>query len=552
MLSVLHIENIAVIEQADIVFNQGFNVLTGETGAGKSIVIDAISAILGERAYRDMVRTGAGKASVRALFRQVPELPWFQENGVPYEEETLIQREIYLDGKNICRVNGQLLSVSILRKLGLQLINIHGQRDSQQLFDEGYHLTYLDAFAGNEALLTGYQEKFQAVSALRREIQRLTMDEGEKLRRMESLKFQIEEISRAQLKAGEDEALEVRRKLLQNAEKLSDGLDEAVAGLYGDEDSDGATALLTQAERALARLGRFDDSLEALHARVADLMYQVQDVAEELRDRRADFAYSGEELESIESRLDVIHRLRRKYGASCQEILDYLAKAQKELDEIEFADDEIARLKTKLQGAEQAAWEAARTLREARQAGAQRLAARILEELRQLDMPRVQFQCHFTETELSPTGVDAVAFYMSANIGEALKPINKVASGGELARIMLALKNVLAQQDQVATLIFDEVDTGVSGRAAQKVAEKLRSVARNKQVLCVTHLPQIAALADTHLLIAKGERDGRTYTTVTPLDREGRKLELARIIGGASITETTLKSAEEMLTAEVL
>ncbi|MBS5671111.1 MAG: DNA repair protein RecN [Firmicutes bacterium] len=551
MLSVLHIENIAVIEQADIVFNQGFNVLTGETGAGKSIVIDAISAILGERAYRDMVRTGAAKASVRALFRQVPELPWFQENGVPYEEETLIQREIYLDGKNVCRVNGQLLSVSILRKLGLQLINIHGQRDSQQLFDEGYHLAYLDAFAGDEALLTDYEEKFQAVAALRREIQRLTMDEGEKLRRMESLKFQIEEISRAQLKPGEDETLEARRKLLQNAEKLSDGLDEAVTGLYGDDDSDGATALLTRAERALSRLGRFDDSLEALHTRVADLMYQVQDVAEELRDRRADFAYSGEELESIESRLDVIHRLRRKYGVSCQDILDYLAKAQKELDEIEFADDEIARLKTKLQSAEQAAWEAAFALRKARQDGAERLAARILEELRQLDMPRVQFQCQFTQTELSPVGADAVAFYMSANVGEALKPMNKVASGGELARIMLALKNVLAQQDRVATLIFDEVDTGVSGRAAQKVAEKLRSVARNKQVLCVTHLPQIAALADTHLLIAKGEREGRTYTTVTPLDREGRKLELARIIGGASITETTLRSAEEMLTTEV-
>lgn len=551
MLSVLHIENIAVIEQADIVFNQGFNVLTGETGAGKSIVIDAISAILGERAYRDMVRTGAAKASVRALFRQVPELPWFQENGVPYEEETLIQREIYLDGKNVCRVNGQLLSVSILRKLGLQLINIHGQRDSQQLFDEGYHLAYLDAFAGDEALLTDYEEKFQAVAALRREIQRLTMDEGEKLRRMESLKFQIEEISRAQLKPGEDETLEARRKLLQNAEKLSDGLDEAVTGLYGDDDSDGATALLTRAERALSRLGRFDDSLEALHTRVADLMYQVQDVAEELRDRRADFAYSGEELESIESRLDVIHRLRRKYGVSCQDILDYLAKAQKELDEIEFADDEIARLKTKLQSAEQAAWEAAFALRKARQDGAERLAARILEELRQLDMPRVQFQCQFTQTELSPVGADAVAFYMSANVGEALKPMNKVASGGELARIMLALKNVLAQQDRVATLIFDEVDTGVSGRAAQKVAEKLRSVARNKQVLCVTHLPQIVALADTHLLIAKGEREGRTYTTVTPLDREGRKLELARIIGGASITETTLRSAEEMLTTEV-
>lgn len=547
MLSVLHIENIAVIEQADIVFDRGFNVLTGETGAGKSIVIDAISAILGERAYRDMIRTGASKASVRALFRQVPELPWFRENGVAYEEETLIQREIYLDGKNVCRVNGQLVSVSILRKLGLQLINIHGQRDSQQLFDEGYHLLYLDAFAGDEALQAAYTEKYEAVSTLRREIQRLSMDEGEKLRRMESLKFQIDEISRAKLQAGEDETLEARRKLLQNAEKLSDGLDAAVAGLYGDEDSDGAAALLTQAERALAKLGRYDDSLEALHARVADLMYQVQDVAEELRDRRADFAYSGDELEAIESRLDVIHRLRRKYGATCQDILTYLAKAQKELDEIEFADDEILRLKGKLKTAEAEAWAAARALRAARQEGARRLAQQILEELRQLDMPRVQFQCAFTETELTPTGADAVAFYMSANIGEALKPMNKVASGGELARIMLALKNVLAQQDQVATLIFDEVDTGVSGRAAQKVAEKLRSVARNKQVLCVTHLPQIAALADTHLLIAKGERDGRTYTTVTPLDREGRKLELARIIGGASITETTLKSAGEML-----
>ena len=551
MLRLLHIENIAVIEQADILFERGFNVMTGETGAGKSIVIDAISAILGERAYRDMIRTGAARAAVRAIFDDVPELAWFAENSVPYDTEVVVQREIYLDGKNLCRVNGVAVTVGILRRLGLQLINIHGQRDSQQLFDEGYHLTYLDAFAGNEALLASYEEKFHAVAALRRDIQRLTMDEGEKLRRMESLRFQIEEISRAQLKPGEDEALEARRKLLQNAEKLSDGLDEAVAGLYGDEDSDGAAALLTRAERALARLGRFDDSLEALHARVADLMYQVQDVAEELRDRRADFAYSGEELESIESRLDVIHRLRRKYGASCQDILDYLAKAQKELDEIEFADDEIARLKAKLQGAEQTAWEAAEALRQARQAGAERLTARILEELRQLDMPRVQFQCQFARTELGPMGADAVAFYMSANVGEALKPMNKVASGGELARIMLALKNVLAQQDQVATLIFDEVDTGVSGRAAQKVAEKLRSVARNKQVLCVTHLPQIAALADTHLLIAKGERDGRTYTTVTPLDREGRKLELARIIGGASITEITLKSAEEMLTSGV-
>lgn len=549
MLSVLHIENIAVIEQADIAFDEGFNVLTGETGAGKSIVIDAISAILGERAYRDMIRTGATKASVRALFRRIPDLPWFQECGVPYEEEILVQREIYLDGKNVCRVNGQLVTVSILHKLGLQLVNIHGQHDSQQLFDEAYHLIFLDDFSGNGDLQAAYREKFDAVSDLRREIQRLSMDEGEKLRRMEALQFQIGEISRAGLKPGEDEALEARRRLLQNAEKLSDGLDTAVGSIYGDEDSDGAAGMLVQAERALSRISRYDESLEAIRAKVSDLMYQVQDAAEELRDRRADFAYSGEELEAIEARLDVIHRLRRKYGATCQEILDFLQRAQAELDEITFADDQLERLQARCKTAEAEAWFAAKALRESRKQGAKELADRILEELRQLDMPRVQFACRFAETELTPTGADTVAFYLSANAGEALKPINKVASGGELARIMLALKNVLAGQDQVPTLIFDEVDSGVSGRAAQKVAEKLRSVAKNKQVLCVTHLPQIAALADTHLLIAKGERDGRTFTTVTPLDWEGRKQELARIIGGASITATTLKSAEEMLSA---
>ena len=547
MLSLLHIENIAVIEQADISFDRGFNVLTGETGAGKSIVIDAISAILGERAYRDMIRTGAGKASVRGVFTQVPELPWFAANGVPYAPETLVQRDIFLDGKNVCRVNGQLVTVTILHQLGIQLINIHGQHDSQALFDEANHLQFLDAFAGHEALLAQYGEEFGKVSALRREIQHLTMDESEKLRRMESLKFQIDEISRAELKVGEDEALEARRKLLQNAEKLSDGLELSASCLYGDDTTDGAAAMLAQAERALGKIARYDDTIAALHEKVADLMYQVQDAGEELRDLRDSFGYSGEELEQIEGRLDVIHRLRRKYGATCEDILAYLEKARQELDEIEFADDRLAQLQEQLKKQEKAAWDLALKLRASRRAEAERLSQRILEELRQLDMPKVQFFCRFLEIDLSPTGADAAAFYMSANVGEALKPMSKVASGGELARIMLALKNVLAEKDSVATLIFDEVDTGVSGRAAQKVAEKLRSVARTKQVLCVTHLPQIAALAQTHLLIAKGEREGRTYTTVTPLDREGRKAELARIIGGANITETTLKSAEEML-----
>ena len=547
MLSLLHIENIAVIESADISFDQGFNVLTGETGAGKSIVIDAISAILGERAYRDMIRTGTSKASVRAVFTDVPELSWFSDNGVEYDPETVIQREVHLDGKNVCRVNGTLVSVTILRKLGIQLINIHGQHDSASLFDEANHLTFLDAFGDHDALLTDYQEKYEAVAKLRREIDRMTMDEGEKLRRMETLRYQIAEIEKAELVAGEDEELEARRKILQNAEKLSDGMEQAVECLYGGDDSDGASGLLAQAEYALARLAKFTDVYAALHDKIADLMYQVQDAAEEVRDARDDLSYSSDELEQIESRLDKIHRLRRKYGATCADILEYLDSAKKELDEIEFADDHLEKLKKKLHKAEKTAWDAAFELRKNRQETAVSMSRRILSELAQLDMPRVQFSCEFTELELTNTGADAVAFYMSANAGEALKPMSKVASGGELARIMLAMKNVLAEKDSVNTLIFDEVDTGVSGRAAQKVAQKLRSVAVTKQVLCVTHLPQIAALANTHMLIAKAERDGRTYTTVTPLDIEGRKAELARIIGGAVITETTLKSAEEML-----
>ena len=550
MLSLLHIENIAVIEQADISFDNGFNILTGETGAGKSIVIDAISAILGERAYRDMIRTGASKASVRAVFTDVPRLSWFEENGVEYDQETIIQREIYLDGKNVCRVNGTLVTVSILRKLGLQLINIHGQHDSASLFDENNHLQFLDDFAANEVLRENYAQAYEKVSQLRREIDRMTMDEGEKLRRMETLRYQIEEISKAELEAGEDEALEERRKLLQNAEKLSSGMDAAVECLYGGDDTDGAASLLAEAERELSRLSRYTESFGELHERVADLMYQVQDVAEAVRDARDDLSYSADELDRIESRLDVIHRLRRKYGATCADILEYLERAKQELDDIEFADDHLERLKGKLQKAEKAAWDAALKLRADRKTAAKVLSERILSELTQLDMPRVQFQCEFTELELTANGADAVAFYMSANAGEALKPMSKVASGGELARIMLAMKNVLAEQDRVATLVFDEVDTGVSGRAAQKVAQKLRSVAKTKQVLCVTHLPQLAALATTHLLIAKSERDGRTYTSVEPLDLEGRKRELARIIGGAVITETTLKSAEEMLRFE--
>lgn len=548
MLNLLHIENIAVIEQADIHFGQGFNVLTGETGAGKSIVIDAISAILGERAYRDVIRTGESSAFVSALFSAIPQFPWFEENHIPYDsEELLIQREIFTDGKNTCRVNGRPVSVAILKKLGAQLINIHGQHDSQQLFDEQTHLVYLDLFSNDSDMLDLYRERFRQLEQVRREIERLSMDEGEKMRRVEMLRHHVAEIEQADLGPGEDEVLENRRKVLQNAERLMDNLADAVRALYGDEDADGAASLLSQAERSVGKILRFDDDLTELHSRVSELTYAAQDLASELRDKMEELAYSGDELEQIESRLDMIHRLKRKYSGDVDEILAYLDRAKRELDEIEFSDVKLEQLEKKRSKLEAEALLAGEELRERRILAAKSLEARLGEELAALDMPRAQFVCRFEEKPLSENGIDDVCFLMTANIGEALKPMSKVASGGELARIMLAIKNVLAEQDEVSTLIFDEVDAGVSGRAAQKVAEKLRQVSKGKQVLCVTHLPQIAAAADCHLLIKKSERNGRTFTQVTTLDLEGRKLELARIIGGAEITQTTLKSAEEMI-----
>lgn len=548
MLGLLHIENIAVIEQADIHFGEGFNVLTGETGAGKSIVIDAISAILGERAYRDVIRTGADSAFVSALFGSIPQLSWFEDNHIPYDhEELLIQREIFADGKNSCRVNGRPVSVAILKKLGSQLINIHGQHDSQQLFDEQTHLIYLDLFADNDETLKTYQERFYELEQIRCEIERLSMDEGEKMRRVEMLRHHIAEIEQAALEHGEDEQLENRRRILQNAEKLMDNLSDAVSALYGDEDTDGAASLLSQAERSVGKTLRFDESFSEIHSRVSELSYVVQDLASELRDKMEELSYSGDELEQIESRLDTIHRLKRKYSGGVDDILAYLDRAKKELDEIEFSDVKLEQLEKKKAKLEAEAVAAGKELRETRITAAKKLEARLGEELAALDMPRAQFVCNFQEKSLSENGIDDVCFLMTANIGEALKPMSKVASGGELARIMLAIKNVLAEQDEISTLIFDEVDAGVSGRAAQKVAEKLRQVSKGKQVLCVTHLPQIAAAADNHLLIQKSEKAGRTFTQVTTLDLEGRKLELARIIGGAEITETTLKSAEEMI-----
>ena len=550
MLHLLHIENIAVIEEADITFCRGFNALTGETGAGKSIVIDAMGAVLGQRTSRDLIRTGAAKAFVSAVFTDVPALPVLDEYGISAEGgELLLQREIYGDGKNACRANGRPITVAQLRQLGSSLLNIHGQHDGQLLLDEERHCDYLDSFGRIAPQLETYQVCYRAFEEIRRKIRSLRMDEAERERRVDALQHQIEEIERAELRPGEEEALLERRNVLRNSEKFLSAVRGASFYLSGDEDSSGAVALLEEAESALSGAKGLGDQFIQLSQRLNALRSEAWDIAETVRDMEESYDFSPGELDAIESRTDLIYRLKKKYGATVEDVLAFLAKSQEELDRIQFADDTIARLEKEQEKAQRKVEKAAQVLTEARKAAALVLEARIQEELRQLDMPKVRFAICFAQREPGETGADEVRFLMSANVGEDLKPIQKIASGGELARIMLALKNVLAENESVGTMVFDEVDTGVSGRAAQKVAEKLCQVSRTKQVLCVTHLPQLAAMADTHFSVEKGERNGRTYTRVVELDRSQRCQELARLTGGTHVTEAQLTGAEELIRA---
>ena len=550
MLQLLHIENIAVIEEADITFDEGFNALTGETGAGKSIVIDAMGAVLGQRTSRDLIRTGAAKAFVSAMFSGVPPLPVLEECGMEAEDgELLLQREIYADGKNACRVGGRPVTVAQLRRIGGALLNIHGQHDGQQLLDEEQHGAYLDSFGRVEAELGAYAACYEAMEVTRKKLKSLQMDEAEKERRMDSLTFQIKELEKAQLKPGEEEALLQRRNLLRNSEKFMSAVQGAVWSLTGGDDGGGAVSELREAAGAVSGVKGLDDRFGQLHERLENLYSEAYDVAETLRDLQDSFDFSPQELDELEGRADLLYRLKKKYGPTVEDMLAYLEKCREELDQIAFAADTTARLQKQLEKERGRAMKAARALSEARKAAAKQLEERIQEELRQLDMPKVRFAICFEEKEPDALGIDVVRFLMSANVGEELRPINKVASGGELARIMLALKNVLAENELIGTLVFDEVDTGVSGRAAQKVAEKLAQDSRRKQVLCVTHLPQLAAMADTHFSVEKGEREGRTYTRVLRLDRERRKEELARLTGGQRLTSALLAGAEELLDA---
>ena len=553
MLSLLHIENIALIDQADISLGSGFNVLTGETGAGKSIIIDAISAVLGERTSRDLIRTGEKSALVTALFRDLPSLPWFQETGIGPDEngELLISRRIQGDGKNICRVGGVPCTVVQLRTLGSQLIDIHGQHDGQQLLDESCHLAYLDSFGELEPALSAYREEYAKLGALRKQIASLQMDETEKARRLDILQFQIDELESAHLRLGEEEELDERKAMLRSADQLVAAVEGAYHALFGTDSQDGAASLLAEAEGNLSRVSNLSADLSQLSENLAALRYGTEDAAERLRDLKNSFDFSPKELDQVEDRLDHLHRLKKKYGATVRDMLDYLNKIRQELDQIELSDDLLIKLKKQRKAQLAMTRTLAETLSAQRKAAAERLKARIEEELRQLDMTKVRFQTEFSpkpgKLGLDDTGMDEVRFLMSANVGENLKPIAKVASGGELSRIMLALKNVLAENDNICTLIFDEFDTGVSGRAAGKVAEKMSRLSLTCQVLCVTHLAQIAAMSDYHYSVHKEEKNGRTYTSVETLDRPGRRAELARLTGGAHQSEAILKGAEELL-----
>lgn len=548
MLELLHIENIAIIEAADIEFAPGFNALTGETGAGKSIVIDSLSAVLGQRTSRELIRTGADKAFVSAAFSgMAPELT--EELGIQPEADgtLLLQREIQTDGKNVCRVNGRPVTVGQLRALGAQLLNIHGQHDGQQLLDEEQHIVYLDSFGRTESLINTYAEKYKDFTDIRRQIGALQMDEAEKARRVDTLQYQIEELRRAKLKSGEEEELTARRGMLRNAEKFLDAVAGADYALNGDDSGGGALSALRQAQDALGGVRHLDDAFGQLYERLGEAYSEVYDIAATVEDKRGELDVSPGELDRVESRMDLLYRLKKKYGATVEDMLDYQARCEAELAQIEDAGDTLVRLEQALSKAEKEARQAAQALSDARKAAADRLTAQILTELQQLDMGKIRFAVNFAEKPLDSDGMDTVRFLMSANVGEELRPIHKIASGGELARIMLAMKNVLSEQDHVGTMVFDEVDTGVSGRAAQKVAEKMARISRRKQVLCVTHLPQLAAMADTHFSVEKGERGGRTYTEVRRLDREQRRRELARLTGGSHVSQTMLDGAEELL-----
>ena len=554
MLKQLYIENIAVIEKTSLQLEGGFNLLTGETGAGKSIIIDSIYAILGQRTSRELIRTGCEQATVSAVFTELGPavLSKLEALGYPAEEDDLlIQRTLRQDGKGSCRIGGRPATASILRELGTFLVDIHGQHDSQTLLNSEGHLGFVDALAENGEILADYRETYDRVRRLQKEWKALQMDDAEKARRMDLLTFQVGELEEAGLRPGEREELSARRDVIQNSEHIAACLRTALAAINGEEEgeSPGALSLIEAAGQAAVDAGRYLEEIPEQAERLTGMQYELEEIADGLRRALEAIDYNPAELEQIEERLDRLYRLSRKYGDTEEEMLAFLESAKTELDGIVRSEQRLHQLEEELDAAKLQLQQKGNRLTESRRKAAAGLDAAVCRELAFLNMPDVQFVTHMKPAVYTAAGADKVAFYISTNPGEPPKPLSKIASGGELSRIMLAIKSVLAGHDQVGTLIFDEIDTGVSGRAAQKVGIKLKEVSRSRQVICITHLAQIAALADRHMLIEKHVREGRTYTEVRPLDGKERVEEIARMLSGGEISEHLRNTALEMLEA---
>lgn len=549
MLAQLFINNIAVIERASIELDQGFTVLTGETGAGKSIIVDAIHAVLGERTSKELVRTGTDTASVSALFVDLDQdtLKALDEMSIPREEDKslLIQREIRLEGRSLCKLNGVPATVSMLRELGTRLISIHGQHESYELLSPEVHMTYVDSFGGLEKLLEEYQESYRKLRRIQQKLESFNTDEGEKARRLDLLRYQIDELEAADIQPGEREELTRQRDAMRNSEKIAASLEIVRDLLIGDENANGLLSGVSQAVSEMERAAEFLPDAEEPTQKLRDAKYLLEDVDSALQSMGVEFDPALQE--TVEDRLDLLYRLSLKYGDTEEKMLAFLENAQNEIHEIEFSDEARAELESQYEAEKKQAITLAKQLSERRKAAGKTFVEMVKQELGFLNMPGIEFLVETERVPLYAMGCDKMQFLVSANKGEPPKPMSKIASGGELSRIMLAIKTVLSGKDKVETLIFDEVDTGISGAAANKVGQKLKQVSQNRQVLCITHLAQIAALADNHFQISKHVEKERTFTDVKLLDFEGRKQELARIIGGENVTDLQLKMAEEML-----
>jgi DNA repair protein RecN (Recombination protein N) len=549
MLSSLQIENVAVIQKAEVHFEPGLNVLTGETGAGKSILIDSINAILGNRTSKDLVRTGAAKAVIRAAFEQVPPavLDKLEQSGYERSEALLLSREITAEGKSSCRINGMPATAAVLRELCGGLININGQHDSVGLLNPAHHLGILDDYAQNRTAFQEYYTLYRELVRVKRELDALITDEAEKQRKIDLLQYQVQEIEDAGLTAGEEQTLENRRKVLSNASAIRDRLAQSYALLSGSDDAAGAVDLLGEASNAVDAAAQLDPALTAAAGQLLDLYYNAKDVAADLIGRLDTYDTNDAELDEVEQRLDLLYRLKRKYGSTVEDVIAFGQKAREELDNIQHSQQRYDALQAEKLRLYTKAREKAEVLTQTRLKAFEELNTRISGTLDFLNMPGVRMTLRHTRGPLASHGQDSVEFYISTNPGEAPKPLAKIASGGELSRITLAIKNAMADKDAVPTVIYDEIDSGVSGKAAGRIGEVLRQSAQGHQILCITHTAQIAALADCHLLIQKNVSNERTYTEIHPLDENGRVEALARLISGDHVTELSRANAREML-----